>query len=345
MAIDDLWVKKDGTQSKRYGRGQRYRVRVDGYKATSHRTKKEAEFVNAARIAAGAPTLKETATIGHLLDRWLDSKRGLSPRGFEACRDARARARPKWANVPPSAVTKPMIAEWIAGLQVKDRRDGGLKLAANSTKAKTLQALAGALQIAVDEGIIERNPARGIPVGAQTRRAVVALSPEEVKKLAEAAGKQAPAVLLLASTGLRIGEAAALNVGDVDVKRARLLVRKSKTHTAREVPIPATVLAQLDLDRPRDQPLLLSPRGGRIDIRSWRRWVLAPAAAKIGSPDITPHMLRHTAASLAIASGADVKSVQRMLGHASAKMTLDVYGHLFDSQLDTVAEKMNALLA
>jgi hypothetical protein len=55
--------------------------------------------------------------------------------------------------------------------------------------------------------------------------------------------------------------------------------------------------------------------------------------------------LRHTAASLAIASGANVKVVQQMLGHKSAIMTLDLYGHLFPDQLDEVADRLDAGLA
>ena len=56
-----------------------------------------------------------------------------------------------------------------------------------------------------------------------------------------------------------------------------------------------------------------------------------------------PHELRHTAASLAIASGADVKVVQQMLGHKSATMTLDLYGHLFPDQLDDVADRLDVI--
>jgi len=59
-------------------------------------------------------------------------------------------------------------------------------------------------------------------------------------------------------------------------------------------------------------------------------------------PRITPHDLRHTAASLAISAGANVKAVQRMLGYASAAMTLDVYADLFDDDLYAVAEAMSA---
>lgn len=58
-------------------------------------------------------------------------------------------------------------------------------------------------------------------------------------------------------------------------------------------------------------------------------------------PRVTPHDLRHTAASLAISSGANVKAVQRMLGRASAAMTLDTYADLFDDDLDTVAASLD----
>jgi len=57
---------------------------------------------------------------------------------------------------------------------------------------------------------------------------------------------------------------------------------------------------------------------------------------------MTLHDLRHTAASLAISAGANVKAVQRMLGHASAAMTLDTYADLFDDDLDAVSEGLDA---
>lgn len=61
-------------------------------------------------------------------------------------------------------------------------------------------------------------------------------------------------------------------------------------------------------------------------------------------PSITPHDLRHTAASLAVSAGANVKAVQRMLGHAKASMTLDVYADLFDEDLDGVADRLDAAI-
>jgi len=78
---------------------------------------------------------------------------------------------------------------------------------------------------------------------------------------------------------------------------------------------------------------------------NFRSRVFVPAAKKIGMPGLTPHDLRHTAASLAVQAGANVKAVQRMLGHASAAMTLDVYAGLFNDDLDAVADRLDAAAA
>ena len=75
---------------------------------------------------------------------------------------------------------------------------------------------------------------------------------------------------------------------------------------------------------------------------NFRRHVFDHAARAAGLDGLTPHELRHTAASLAVSAGANVKAVQRMLGHASAAMTLDVYAGLFDDDLDGLADRMDA---
>src|SRR3954469_13463238 len=87
---------------------------------------------------------------------------------------------------------------------------------------------------------------------------------------------------------------------------------------------------------------MTTPSGTVLRLRNWRRVVWDPAVRAAGLSDVTPHDLRHTAASLAVASGANVKSVQRMLGHASAAMTLDVYSGLFDDDLTALADRMDA---
>jgi integrase len=84
------------------------------------------------------------------------------------------------------------------------------------------------------------------------------------------------------------------------------------------------------------------PNGGPLRLGSWRTRVFDPACAAAGIVGLTPHDLRHTAASLAIAAGGNVKAVQRMLGHSSAAMTLDVYAGLFGDDLDSVAVLLDA---
>ena len=86
-------------------------------------------------------------------------------------------------------------------------------------------------------------------------------------------------------------------------------------------------------------------RGDVMRNHNFRSRVFASAAAFIGMPGLTPHDLGHTAASLAVQAGANVKAVQRMLGHASAAMTLDVNAGLFNDDLDAVADRLDAAAA
>ena len=78
---------------------------------------------------------------------------------------------------------------------------------------------------------------------------------------------------------------------------------------------------------------------------NWRRDVFDRAAVTAGLDGLTPHELRHTAASLAVSAGANVKAVQRMLGHASAAMTLDTYADLFDDDLNAVSDRLDDVRA
>ena len=87
----------------------------------------------------------------------------------------------------------------------------------------------------------------------------------------------------------------------------------------------------------------LSHLKGPHSVTGWFVAAVRRSQALDGSfPTITPHDLRHTAASLAISAGANPKAVQRMLGHASAAMTLDTYADLFEDDLDNVSERLDA---
>lgn len=117
-----------------------------------------------------------------------------------------------------------------------------------------------------------------------------------------------------------------------------------KSHKHRTVPVPAFVVLELAKQcegKVRDD-LVFAGRDGEHLRRSVSStgW-FTKAVARSGVPRLTPHGLRHTAASLAVAAGANVKVLQRMLGHASAAMTLDVYADLFDDDLDAIGTALD----
>jgi integrase len=169
-------------------------------------------------------------------------------------------------------------------------------------------------------------------------------------------------VLVLAYCGLRWSEVAGLRVGRVDLLRRRLDVAEAvtevngtalawgtpKTHEARSVPLPRFLIDDLAVHMAGRAPadlVFTAPDGGVMRNRNARRAWFNRAASAIGEPGLTPHELRHTAASLAVSSGANVKAVQRILGHASAVMTLDRYADLFDDDLDAVADRLDVARA
>ncbi|MGZ6877075.1 MAG: tyrosine-type recombinase/integrase [Nocardioidaceae bacterium] len=186
------------------------------------------------------------------------------------------------------------------------------------------------------------------------------LTADEVERLARAAAPHTGLVLVMAFTGLRFGEVAGLRVRRVDLARrrldvveiltevgGRLVAGTPKTHQRRSVPVPRSLVpALVDACEGKgpDDYVFTSPSGGPLRLRNWRSRVFDPATRLVGLADVTPHDLRHTAASLAIAAGAHVKVVQQMLGHASAAMTLDVYAGLFGDDLDALAEMLDRVV-
>jgi integrase len=158
--------------------------------------------------------------------------------------------------------------------------------------------------------------------------------------------------LLLAYAGLRWGEVVALRWENVDTARRRIHVKESateiagrlewgapKTHEVRTVIVPDFVVDALS--EPSEGLVFTAPRGGPLRHSNFTKGVWAPACEAANMPDgLLIHDLRDTAASLAISAGASIKAVQRMLGHASAAMTLDTYGSLFDDDLEDLADRM-----
>lgn len=259
---------------------------------------------------------------------------------------------PRWDRWPVSAVTHTDVAAWISDLSTT----GGL---APGSVRQVHRVLSLVLDLAVRDGQLARNPASGVRLPRQVRAEPTFLTMAEVERLAVAGGDRGDELLTLCLTGLRFGEFAALRVRRLDAERRRLTVAESvsevggrqvwstpKTHRTRRVPVPRTLLAHLEaatVGKGPDELLFTSPNGGPLRLNNWRRDVFNPSCARAGLAGVTPHDLRHTAASLAISAGANVKAVQLMLGHASAAMTLDVYAGLFGDDLDAVADGLDRL--
>jgi integrase len=242
------------------------------------------------------------------------------------------------------------------------------KMVTGEVGAPTIQNAFGLLRqvlgAAVEDSRIPRNPCDGVPLPKRQHADRGYLSHAQVAALADAVERQGEVVRFLSYTGLRWGEMAALRVQDFDMLRRRVNVSRSvtesgglvwstpKTWERRSVPFPAVLcdeLAALMVGKGREDLVFTDQRVGVLRNSNWRARVFRPAVAKCQAtdetfPTITPHDLRHTAASLAVSAHANVKAVQRMLGHAKASMTLDVYADLFDEDLDGVADRLDSAI-
>lgn len=362
MAVRDLWHLSDrrpcsmckartaGTPSKRHGVGRRWRVEVGDHPRRSFAVKADAE-VWETQLRRVSPSRE---TVSGLLDRWLAAKADLEPSSITRAKQAAEVARARWGAVRPGEVLKADVRAWVAGMQSQRGPKAARVMgpASHSTKIKALQALAGALDIAVDEDVLVGNPARGIRVARDDRPEQLELDVATLQKLAARCGRHKPEyealVWLLATAGPRPGECARFDVGDVSLERGRIRARKTKARRGRDIPVPASVLAILPLEgRAADEPLFTSPAGARINMNNFLRRVLheEARALDLGLDGLVTHGLRHAAASLMIDAGAGVKTVQAALGHADGSTTLDVYAAGFDRRLDDVSRRMDRVIA
>lgn len=346
--------------------GRRYRVR---YRKPDHsqtdkrgfRTKREAERflatmeVSKARGAYLDPSLGRV-TVERWMELWLATRQ-----------DLRATSRTRASGIISKHIVPTLGPIALADLQrLKVQQWASTIEGSPESVRKVVNVLSGALQLAIEDGRITANPAARLKLPKPIRTKRLYLDHEQVAALASAVERRSHGrelgygvlVLVLAYCGLRWGELSGLRIRDVDLKRGRLEVQQTvvadkgyqrieapKNYEHRSIPIPELLhphLAAQMAGRELGQPVFYGAR-----TRTWLRnhtfrngW-FDLAAAEVGLSGLTPHELRHTAASLAVSAGANVKAVQRMLGHASAAVTLDVYSDLFEDDLDAVAAALN----
>ena len=321
-------------------RGFRTRRAAEEFAATVEVSMLRGEYVEvaAARVS-----------VGELGAAWLARQTHLKPSAARVVESAwRVHVEPRWGRTLICDVRHTEVGAWVSDLSAGKGA---------TTVIRSYGVLAAILDDAVRDRRMLTNPARGVKLPRKVRGEHTYLTHEQVHALADAAGQQGPMVLLLAYCGLRWGEATALRVRDVDLLRRRvsvvenavevghrIVVGTPKSHKRRTVPLPRFLvehLARQCESKGREHLLFPSPDGGHLRRPHGDGGWFESAVATAGVPPLTPHGLRHTAASLAVSAGANVKAVQKMLGHASAAMTLDVYSDLFDDDLEAVADALD----
>lgn len=341
-------------------KGKRYMVqyRKPDRSATTKRgfrTKREAELYLAAtefRKASGdwIDSSASRITVGELAESWLASQTHLKPSSFHVLKISwRVHVEPVWGTRRIGEIQHSEVQDWVSRLSLKKSA---------TVVIRAYGILASVIDRAVRDRRLSQNVARGVNLPRKKRKPRSYLNHVQVKALADQSGANETLILFLAYTGLRWGEAVGLRVNSVDLQRQRVLVRENavnvagtilsgspKSHESRSVPFPrflGSSLAGLCKNKPPTglvfgdgENFMPTPTHGD----GW--FAGARNRAHIADSNfpraLTLHDLRHTAASLAISAGANVKAVQRMLGHASAAMTLDTYADLFDDDLDAVA--------
>ena len=298
------------------------------------------------------------ARFGEWAERWFATTAALRPttrRDYRVLLDNQV--LPAFAGARLADLDALAVREWLAGLV-----GGGLS-AKRARKAH--QVLAQVLDAAVDGGKLARNVAAGVKLPKVQRREMGFLDAVQVEQLADAIDPRFGTLVRFAAyTGLRPCELVALRVGRLDLLRGTARVAEAapevagrlewggvKTHEARTVRLPRSLAEELGAylaGRPHgpDDLVFTAPLGGPLRESKFVPGYFKPAARAAGLPaTLRFYDLRHTAASLLIREGASVKAVQKQLGHATASITLDTYGHLFPDELEQLAERLEDVRA
>jgi integrase len=304
-----------------------------------------------ASVVTGAYVDPKTArtTMREWTATWLEGYGTRRPSSVRQARVHLAKIDAAFGSMLLSEVRPSHVRSWTARLQA----DGHAASYVYALHSRLAQLMSDA----VHDGIIPRSPcSRRTSPGQGKQRAYVATT-AQVWALHDAMDEQLrPAVLLAAFAGLRLAEVCGLRVSDVDFMRGIIHpavqypadpLKSEMSRTA--IPIPSTLAAELSahVAAERAETILSTITGGAVGPWAVERNVRQARPRVDGLPDgFRFHDLRHYFASLLIASGADVKVVQARLRHASAKTTLDTYGHLWpDSDESTRAAVETVLVA
>lgn len=271
---------------------------------------------------------------------------------------------PRWGGTRIGSISKQAVERWIVELAEDGARQRGSGCLAPATIEKIYQVFRKVMAGAVEDELIPKLPCpRSPPITRGKRKPVRFLLESEVEKLAVTINPLYEAMIFVAAYGgFRIGELCALRVNDVDWSACSVRVDEGLTDVAGHVEFedPKTErarrsvpMADLALEKLHEhitdhvgwddqKALLFTGSGGAVTRpNNWRKRHFNPAVDNAGLSPLTPHDLRHTAASFLIAEGANPWMVAEILGHRDTRMIDLVYGHLFEKDRQELRRRMS----
>lgn len=284
-------------------------------------------------------------------EQWLATKRPkLQPATVELYTYLlRRHIVPRFGPLAIGRVTALDVQAWLADLHTTS------SLSPN-TVAKSYRLLKGVMDAAVDAGLIPKSPCTIRGAATERHEEMQIATPEQVAQIAGAAGDRWAAFILTAAySGLRWGELAGLRQSDVNFATGTIDVRRklsevnghlsySAPKTAagrRNVGIPSFVMRDLEVhiakhaEAGAEGLVFPAAEGGPLRRSNFRRRVWVPATDAAGVRGLRFHDLRHTAATLAAASGTSLRALMTRIGHASAAAALR-YQHVVEGQDDEI---------
>lgn len=349
------------------GTGKPLRKSVYGH--TQKEVRKKATEIQQA-IDSGTFQLPDKTTVGEWLDTWLETFCAAKVKPLTLSSYEMVVKR----HIKPSLGALRLQA--LRGVHVQKMYNTMISKGLSPKTVKNVSAiLHKALSIAVKQGIIHANPCEAAELPKVTRKEIHPLTDAEIPLFLKVIEGQpmGNAYALCLFAGLREGECMGLSWKQVDFVGKRITVSQqlqkgkrrgegyfiaptTKSGKPRQIAPPEITFQYLRAERARqaqnrlaagplwdnpDDLVFTDELGKHLAISTFYKG-FKRIAERIGRPDARPHDLRHTAATVAIASGADIKSVQDLLGHATATTTLNIYAHTSDQMRKDTAARMQS---
>lgn len=356
---ENIYRRKDGRYEGRYVIGKTLQGKTRfGYvygrrysEVKSALLLKKAEHAQAFRPKGGG------ITVGQWLRRWLEEeKRGsVKPSSYQTYLNLlNKHLLPRVGQWALAAVAPDTVRQLITALEASGLSAGTIR--------SVFRLFSAAMRCAHEEGLIAKNPCRKISVRREEAAEQRVLTRKEQRLFRESADTSDLPALLSLYTGMRLGEICALKCSDIDCEKRTITVRRTvqriaaptaeagsrtmlmigtpkSTRSQRVIPLPELLLTPLQrqMAQVSHSAYLFGTAACAAEPRTIQRR-FQRSAERLGLEGVHFHTLRHSFATRLLELGVDVKTVSVLLGHSSAKTTLDCYAHsLLDRQRAAMA--------